>query len=272
MILGLRSCRRDESQEIDTENMLDTHSDSLTDATEESGLVTTDEATEADPTVATDNDQIREPIVFCGASEPEDADILSHEAALSYLALVNRCYRLASDFSPDDLSTVNVAGVNFPFGNDVHQLRETAARALEDLFQEADANGLELIMSSGYRSYDLQVFFHNQAIDSHGVEVARRISAIPGHSEHQLGLAVDLTTPVLEVYGWLHEDFSTTPEGIWINENAHYFGFILSFPPSREEDTGIIYEPWHIRYVGVEVATEIVNNGQILEEFLWYNN
>ena len=224
-----------------------------------------------DETTPVNGYQMREPVVFCGnTADPEDAAILTEEEALSYLALVNRCYRMSSDFSPYDLSVVNVATVNPPFGSDVHHLRESAARATEELFRAAEAENLFLLMSSGYRSYDLQTFFHTNAVATHGLEEGRRISAVPGHSEHQLGLGVDLTTHALEGEGWLSQRFSTTPEGVWVRANAHRFGFIISYPQGREADTGFIYEPWHIRFVGVEAATEMFNAGQILEEFLWY--
>jgi len=213
----------------------------------------------------------REPAEFCGLAEPYGATVLSEEEALSYLALVNRCYRVARDFSPHDLRVVNVPSVNMPAAG-VHHLRDTVATALEALFEEAEVSGLNLLMSSGYRSYELQTFFHTNQINARGLEEARRISAIPGHSEHQLGLGVDLTTLELEPQGWLAEAFTTTPEGIWINQNAHRFGFIISYPRGREEETGFIYEPWHIRYVGIEAATEIFNQGLILEEYLWYNH
>ena len=227
-------------------------------------------------TEPSDTGETREPIVYCGAANPEDATIISDERAHSYLTLVNRCYRVSNEFSPHDLSTVNVPGVNFRWQTpNVHELRETAARALEALFNEAnDVHDLSLLLSSAYRSYEDQVFFHNQAINNAGgnVEEARRWSAVPGHSEHQLGLGADLTTPALEGLGWLHNDFSTTPEGVWVRENAHRFGFIVSFPYGREADVAIIYEPWHIRYVGVETATFIFTQGLILEEYLWYHH
>ena len=235
----------------------------------------TDEPTtihDEDVSTSVNGYQIKEPVVFCGDdAQPEDATVLTEAQALSYLVLVNRCYRVSNEFTPPDLTVVNVATVNPPFGSEVHHLRESAALATEALFQAAAAENLFLLMSSGYRSYDLQTFFHNQAVTNHGLEAGRRMSAVPGHSEHQLGLGVDLTTHALEGDNWLSERFSTTPEGVWVRANAHRFGFIISYPSGREADTGFIYEPWHIRYVGVDVATEIFNAGYILEEFLWYH-
>ena len=206
------------------------------------------------------------PFVFCGDDDPEHAELLSDEDALSYLALVNRCFRVSSPFSPPDLSDVQVESARVQEGN-YHRLRETAARAAEQLFQAATDEGLALIARSGYRSYDLQTFFHSNVVNELGVEEGRRVSAVPGHSEHQLGLALDVSSP--EINGDLIEAFSQTTEGRWLNQNAHRFGFIIRYPQNREADTGFIYEPWHIRYVGVDAATEMFISGQILEEFLW---
>jgi LAS superfamily LD-carboxypeptidase LdcB len=208
----------------------------------------------------------RKPFIFCGDDNPEHAELISDEEALSYLAIVNRCFRVSSEFSPDDLSAVEVKSMRTQDGN-YHLLRETAARAAEKLFQAASDEGLTLIARSGYRSYDLQTFFHTNVINELGVEEGRRISAVPGHSEHQLGLALDVSSQTID--GALEEAFSGTPEGMWLGENAYRFGFIIRYPNNREADTGYVYEPWHIRYVGVEAATVMFNSGQILEEFVW---
>ena len=189
--------------------------------------------------------------------------ILSHDESSSYLVLVNRQFRLAHDFTPDDLSIVNVQSLNGE-----HLLRVAAARAAEELFAEATEAGHILLATSGYRSFTIQASIHTHWINILGIEEARRVSARPGYSEHQLGLALDLST--YELGGYLSEDFSQTPEGEWVRYNAHRFGFIIRYPKNREEDTGFSYEPWHIRYVGVEAATEIFNEGYLLEEFLEY--
>lgn len=228
-----------------------------------------EEATTA-PHEQQDDHRDVEPVQFCGAADPDDATVLSFDAAMSYVALVNRCYRMAHDFRPNDLIVVNVPGVNFPPGETVHQLRQTAAHAAERLFEGASEAGLDLWMSSAFRDYTFQsTLFHNN-VANFGLEETMRFSAVPGHSEHQLGLGVDLTTPALEGLGWLHGEFANTPEGIWVSQHAHRFGFIVSFPYGREADVAIIYEPWHIRYVGVDIATQMFNEGLILEEYLWY--
>ena len=270
LILVLRSCGGDngayESSDSNTEDIIDINPD---DSTDETNHEEADDSTEDVTTASINNYQPREPVVFCGnTADPEDAITISDEMALSYLALVNRCYRVSSTFEPEDLSVVNVESVHMHWGP--HLLRETAARAAEELFQAAAENGLVLIATSGHRTHDQQTFFFNNNVNRVGLEEAMRVSAVPGHSEHQLGLALDLTTRELEYD--LVEAFASTPEGIWVQENAHHFGFIISYPQGREAETGFIYEPWHIRFVDVEVATEIFNTGQILEEFLWYHD
>jgi len=192
---------------------------------------------------------------------PEDSAVtVSNSEALSYLALVNRHFRLSSSFSPGDLSVVNVQSTH-----GTHHLRATAARAAEHLFADAAANGHTLVATSGYRSFATQQATHQHWINERGEAEARRISARPGHSEHQLGLALDITTPAL---GGLSTQFSSTAEGTWVRNNAHRFGFIIRYPANREADTGFVYEPWHLRYVGVDAATTIHNGNLILEDFL----
>ena len=216
--------------------------------------------------VSSENDKPQVEIEFCGATDREDTIILTNDESLEYTALVNRCYRMPSGFSPPDLSVVNALNI-YEQPNQWIQLRQTAARALEDLLDTAyQLEGHVVLIISGYRSYEQQVSAHEHHVQTLGVEEARRISARPGHSEHQLGLAIDLSTPSLG--GHLSADFSSKIEGAWIVENAHKFGFIISYPTGREEDTGFVYEPWHLRYVGAEVATIIFENGWILEEFI----
>ena len=214
--------------------------------------------------------ELQEPIVFCGLADPEEASLITNEEALDYLALVNRCQRMRSDFEPHDLRFVNVPQASTWSGD--HYLRESAATALENLFAEANEQGLNLILISAYRNYVLQTVIFNNNVTNLGRDQALRVSAVPGHSEHQLGLGADISTPALESVEWLTNTFATTPEGIWVGENAYRFGFIISYPYGRTEDTGFIYEPWHLRYVGIRASTIIHEQGLILEEFLWFYN
>lgn len=145
-------------------------------------------------------------------------------------------------------------------------MRAEAARALEELFRQAAAEGIELAGVSGYRSYQRQEAIFNYRARERGEEVANRTSARPGQSEHQTGLAMDVSSA--SVGYALIEDFGNTKEGLWLAENAPRFGFIIRYPKGKEHLTGYSYEPWHIRYVGVEAAQEIAARGLILEEYL----
>ncbi|MBR1584762.1 MAG: M15 family metallopeptidase [Clostridia bacterium] len=166
------------------------------------------------------------------------------------LFLVNRDYALASTYAPDDLVKPKVKGVS-----DGTMMRAEAARALEEMFQAAlDEGNHQLYAISGYRSYNKQNVIHTRKVRQVGKAAALRVSAPPGCSEHQLGLAMDLGC---KTSMHLTESFGQTPEGIWVAENCHRFGFIIRYKAEWEEITGYAYEPWHIRYVGAEHAARI---------------
>ena len=167
-----------------------------------------------------------------------------------YLFLVNRDFAITSDYVPPDLVQPNVKGT----GENV-RMRQAAALALEQMFAAAkEEAGYTLLPVSGYRSYGQQASIHERKVKNTGKAAALRVSAPPGCSEHQLGLAMDLGCP--KNVG-LTEAFGRTPEGIWVAENCHRFGFILRYKAEWESITGYAYEPWHIRYVGVEHAARI---------------
>lgn len=180
------------------------------------------------------------------------------------LALINKENLLPSDYEPEDLT---VPDVRFSFEEDhpKKQLRKVAADALEELFAAADLAGHELFALSGYRSYDTQASIFASNADKHGEEKANTFSARPGESEHQSGLTMDVTSRSANFD--LIIEFGQTPEGIWLAENAHEFGFIIRFLEGKEDITKYQYEPWHIRYVGVKAATEIKEKELTLEEY-----
>ena len=136
-----------------------------------------------------------------------------------------------------------------------------ALEALEKLKAGAKEAGYNMPTVSGYRSYDTQASLCQNWISKRGVDGADRISARPGHSEHQTGLGFDVGQCCSTAYG-------TTPAGIWLKENAHKYGFIIRYPEFKEGITGYGYEPWHIRYLGVDIATEIYEKKITLEEYL----
>jgi D-alanyl-D-alanine carboxypeptidase len=147
------------------------------------------------------------------------------------------------------------------------QLRTEAAVATEQLaLAMAEAGAGTLILNSGFRTYKTQRALYNRTKAARGLAVAEKLSARPGHSEHQLGLAADFSVQgpgcVIRVC------FGKTPGGIWLAENAHKHGFILRYPKGFKSTTGFQYEPWHFRYVGIELATEMRTKGiNTLEEF-----
>ncbi|ATW26597.1 M15 family metallopeptidase [Candidatus Formimonas warabiya] len=182
----------------------------------------------------------------------------------SLLVLVNKKRNLPADFAPKNLV---IPDVPFPFEGDSPKkyLRQDAAQALEELFQTARKENLDLLAASGYRSYETQKNIFENKARAIGEEAANRTSAYPGQSEHQTGLAMDLTSS--QVQFQLVEEFGDLKEGKWLKENAHKFGFIIRYPKGKEDITGYQYEPWHLRYVGKEAAEYIYTKGITLEEY-----
>ena len=151
-----------------------------------------------------------------------------------------------------------------PFGL---QLRDEAALATVELAAAMRAAGKgTLILNSGFRTYTTQKALYDRTKETRGLAVAEKLSARPGHSEHQLGLAADFSARgqgcvILVCFG-------NTEAGSWLEDNAHEYGFILRYPKGYRAITGFQYEPWHFRYVGVELSTELNAKGiKTLEEF-----
>lgn len=181
------------------------------------------------------------------------------------LVLVNKDRSLPSDYIPEDLVIPNV---RFPFEEDIPKryLRKEAAEALEDLFEIADKEDIYLFGISGYRSYNRQKTLFDNKANQVGVEKANLIVAYPGQSEHQTGLTIDVSSQSAQFK--LVESFEDTPEGQWLKDNAHRAGFIIRYGKDTKDITGYSYEPWHIRYVGKDIAKEIFEKDITLEEFL----
>ena len=140
-------------------------------------------------------------------------------------------------------------------------LTSTTQSAFDKMNADAKSLGLNLWIASGYRSYATQKRLYNNYVSSDGKEAADTYSARPGYSEHQTGLAFDLNS--------VEESFANTDEGKWVKDNCYRYGLIIRYPKGKESVTGYIYEPWHLRYVGVELATKLYNNGDwiTLEEY-----
>jgi len=146
------------------------------------------------------------------------------------------------------------------------QMRADVIAALQPMVAAAKSAGVDLRIKSAYRSYAEQVRTFAYWVGLLGEAQARRESAEPGHSEHQLGATVDFADPA---NGWeLLESFAHSPSGRWLAARAHEFGFALSYPRDGEAITGYIYEPWHFRYIGVAAAQEWRASGKTLVEYL----
>lgn len=181
------------------------------------------------------------------------------------LTMVNKNYTLPEEYEPLDLVSPEVA---FTFGNaDVPKryLREGAAEALEELFKLAEKDGIILYAVSGFRSYSRQEGIFNLEQKDKGMEKALQAVALPGQSEHQTGLAMDVTSESVNFE--ITKEFGKTKEGKWIQLNAHKAGFIIRYPEGKESITGYQYEPWHLRYVGKKYAKIIYEKKLTLEEF-----
>ena len=144
-------------------------------------------------------------------------------------------------------------------------IRADVAPAVQQMFSDASNAGHALLFASGYRSETLQTQLYNNYVQADGQEAADRYSARPGTSEHQTGLTFDVC--LQNSLCNLEESFGHTPAGIWIAQNAHNYGFIIRYPSGKETITGYMYEPWHLRYVGVDLATKLANSGLTMEEY-----
>ena len=176
-----------------------------------------------------------------------------------YLTLVNSSYRIPESYEPD---LVYVCGSG-------ERLDRKVAEHYEKMYNAAKADGINLTPCSGYRSYELQErnynnkisFFESQGYSYEEAKVkAATIIMPPGSSEHNLGYAMDIVC--------VDEWFEDTAEFKWLTENAADYGFIMRYPKDKQDITKVIYEPWHWRYVGVELAKELKSSGLVLEEYM----
>ena len=175
----------------------------------------------------------------------------------SYNFLVNKNNKLTSDYIPEDLDIIDVK-----YSCKDKYLRKEARINFEKMAKDAKEKGFNIVAVSTYRSYEYQEKLYNNYVVDKGLYYADMASARAGHSEHQTGLALDIANESLD-----YDNFESTKEFDWMKKNAYKYGFILRYPKGKFHITGFKYEPWHYRYVGIDIATYIYNNSLTLEEY-----
>lgn len=189
------------------------------------------------------------------------------EARHGYLlALLDRTHALPADFVPPDLVEASAAGFDEYADGREGLVRELILSDLAALRRDAAAAGHEIQLQSAYRSYATQEATFAHWVSVGGYEAALATSARAGHSEHQLGTAVDLTSG--SVLPWELADWAAEPAGAWVAENAWRYGFVMSYPAGAQDVTCYEYEPWHYRWVGQFHAAEQRASGVTLREYL----
>lgn len=178
--------------------------------------------------------------------------------------LVNKRNKLPDNYQPSDLIYPNIP---FTFNQkaEKRQMRTVAGAAIEKLFAGAKQQGMHLLGVSAYRSHASQTALFNHYVNQDGYEAARTYSALPGTSEHETGLAIDVTGGDGKCAA--EDCFEGTKEADWLQDHAAEYGFIIRYPKGKASITGYQYEPWHLRYVGKAIAKEIMNRGITLEEY-----
>lgn len=171
---------------------------------------------------------------------PEGITQVNGVTYVNGIMIANKTYSLPADFAPG--------------------VQPDALAAFYKMQHEAAAEGINLYIISGFRSYELQTNLYNNYCTQDGKAAADRYSARPGHSEHQTGYAFDLNS--------LEQSFENTAEGKLLAANCQRYGFIIRYPKGKEEVTGYMYEPWHVRYLGEELAQTVCDSGLTLEEYL----
>ena len=178
-----------------------------------------------------------------------------------YIVLTNKENLLSEDYIPPDLVKLTCKKIS----SDPIQMREVAANALSDMFAAAKEDGIILYAHSGYRSYRTQkTMYSNRLKKNNGKDDG--VVAYPGSSDHQTGLGIDIINKA-GIGKKFTTAFAETKEGKWVSENCWNYGFVIRYQKNKEDITQIMFEPWHLRYVGVQVAQYMHENDLSLEEF-----
>ena len=196
-------------------------------------------------------------LVNANLDKPFYSDVAMVADPGDLLVLCNKYSQLPKDYEPKDLQ---------PMG-DGYYLRAEAAEAYREMTQAAAKENLPFQLKSAFRSYATQQTLYNNSVSRLGQAEGEKVSARPGFSEHQTGLALDVTQPTGD-YGLSSASFEKTSQYAWICQHAHEYGFIQRYPQEKTDITGFIFEPWHYRYVGKDVAKLIYEQGITFEEYV----
>lgn len=182
---------------------------------------------------------------------------LSKEEASKLDVIVNKYYKLDKDYEPEDLTVINSK-----FASGTQKLRKEAADKFEEMASDMLKENLKIYAGSTYRSYSYQEGLYNRYVKKDGFKEAETYSARAGYSEHQLGLAVDI---VNGKWNYLSEG---DKEYTWLVNNSYKYGFILRYPHESEYITGYVFEDWHFRYLGIELATKVYESKLTYDEYI----
>ncbi len=200
-----------------------------------------------------------------GGFAPSPVTPVATCAPVDLLRLVNKDVALPAEYVPPELVSLQPIDAS-PNAVIALKLRHEADDAMHRMLEQARASGLSIVAQSAYRSYPDQQRVYTEEVKNFGQTQADRESARPGHSEHQLGLAVDFSSKRLDYD--LNDAFAATAEGSWLAQNAAQYGFVQSYPQEKEAITGYTYEPWHYRYIGAAPAQAVAQSGLTLNEWL----
>ena len=199
-------------------------------------------------------------VVNVGADKDWYTDSKAANLDDNYLILVNKFNYLPEDYNPDDLIKM---GLQYAFSG--KEIREEVYGAFKRLVKDAQSEDLTIVANSSFRTFDYQESLYNRYKANNGKEFADSYAARSGYSEHQTGLAIDVST-----LNSTMDNFEETKEFEWLQKHAHEYGFILRYPKGKEFITGYNYESWHYRYVGIEIARKIKELGITFDGYYAY--
>ncbi len=206
-----------------------------------------------DPVPPVNNDKPTKPVTTTPTGTTSKGFTIETREGVTYIdgyMVANKTYPLPENYVPEN----TYKKITNPNGACAECLINDAYQAYTSLKKDATSNGLNLWIASGFRSYNYQAGLYNSYVKNRGgKEKADTFSARPGHSEHQTGYAFDLNS--------VDSSFADTKEGKWIDSNCYKYGFIIRYPKGKDNETGYKYEPWHLRFVGIDLATKLYNAG-----------